>query len=266
VAQGLARACERMTEVAVAALHERDPARLWPRVAEELPAVLGAEALIYKLDEWNETTGTLGLSPCLAPELADLGEEETALLRAGFPLAGHYASRTDRAPVTARRAAGRAWAPSDTARLLDDLLDVDHVMGIPLPDSGQPVTGCLLYRAGRDFTDDELRVAERTQPLLAGIEAQRQLLLRVVGPSAAEVGLTPRESTVLVLLSQALTARAIGRRLGISERTVHKHVANVYRKLGTHDRLGTVLRAQELGLIPAPGPPDGPGAGARRRS
>ncbi|MGW3069074.1 response regulator transcription factor [Streptomyces sp. NPDC001130] len=45
------------------------------------------------------------------------------------------------------------------------------------------------------------------------------------------------------------------RRLGISVRTVHKHVENIYRKLGTRDRLGTVLRAQRLGLVPAPGPP-----------
>lgn len=71
-------------------------------------------------------------------------------------------------------------------------------------------------------------------------------------PGGDDVGLTPRESTVLLLLGDALTAAAMGRRLGISERTVHKHVANVYRKLGTHDRLGTVLRAQQLGLVPAP--------------
>lgn len=43
---------------------------------------------------------------------------------------------------------------------------------------------------------------------------------------------------------------SIGRRLGISERTVHKHIANVYRKLGTRDRVSTVLRAQRLGLVP----------------
>ncbi|WP_405641349.1 response regulator transcription factor [Streptomyces sp. NBC_00019] len=208
--------------------------------------------LIYKLDDWSESGGTLGLSPGVAPEFDALGDEAMGLLRAGYPLAERYEASPDRAPVTARRAAGREWSASPTARLLDDIMDVDHALGIPLPQSRAPITGCIVYRSGRDFTDEEVVVAGRLQPLLAGIEQQRQLLQRVVVPSGDDVGLTPRESTVLLLLGDALTAAAMGRRLGISERTVHKHVANVYRKLGTHDRLGTVLRAQRLGLVPTP--------------
>ncbi|MDH6611830.1 DNA-binding CsgD family transcriptional regulator [Streptomyces sp. SAI-208] len=148
--------------------------------------------------------------------------------------------------------AGRSWPGSPTARLLGDLLDVDHVLGIPLPGSTTPVTGCMVYRSGRDFSDGELRLAEQMQPLLAAVEQQRQLLQRLGAPSeeAADVALTPRETTVLVLLGDALTALSIGRRLGISERTVHKHIANIYRKLGTHDRVSTVLQAQRLGLVP----------------
>ena len=257
MAQGLGGPYERMLSVAVAALHERDPDLLWPLVAAALPELCGGEALIYKLDDWNEDGGTLGLSADAAPEFGGLGEEAMGLLRAGYPFAGHYAALPDRAPVTARTAAGLAWGSSRTARLLDDLLDVDHVLGIPLPESGSPITGCLVYRSGRDFTEDTVRVAGQLQPLLSGIEQQRQLLerwRRTVTPDAgtAEAGLTPRETTVLLLLTDALTAAAMGRRLGISERTVHKHVANIYRKLGTHDRLGTVLRAQQLGLVPTP--------------
>ena len=252
VAQGLGGAYERMLAVAVAALHERDPGRLWPLVASALPDLIGAEVLIYKLDDWSESGGTIGLSPGVAPEFDALGDEAMGLLRAGYPFAQRYEASPDRAPVTARRAAGREWSASPTARLLDDIMDVDHALGIPLPQSRAPITGCIVYRSGRDFTEEEVVVAGRLQPLLAGIEQQRQLLQRVVVPSGDEVGLTPRESTVLLLLGDALTAAAMGRRLGISERTVHKHVANVYRKLGTHDRLGTVLRAQRLGLVPTP--------------
>ena len=245
-------AYERVLAVAVAALHERDPERLWPLLAAELPVLCGGDALIYKLDNWDESEGTLGLSPEVTGEFTALGDEDTALLRAGYPLARHYADRPDRAPVTARRVAGRSWSGSPTARLLDDLLDVDHVLGVPLPRSTTPVTGCMVYRSGRDFTDDELRLAEQLQPLLAAVEQQRQLLRRLEAPSeeAADVALTPRETTVLLLLGDALTAVSIGRRLGISERTVHKHIANIYRKLGTHDRVSTVLHAQRLGLVP----------------
>ncbi|MFI0544123.1 response regulator transcription factor [Streptomyces sp. WSLK1-3] len=245
-------AYERMLSVALAALHERDPERLWPLLAAELPLLCGGDALIYKLDNWDEREGTLGLPPGADTGFGPLGDEETSLLRAGYPLAGHYAGRADRTPVTARRVAGRAWSGSPTAKLLDALLDVDHVLGIPLPRSTTPVTGCLVYRSGRDFSDDELRLAERLQPLLAAVDEQRQLLRRLHAPSeeAADLALTPRETTVLLLLGDALTALSIGRRLGISERTVHKHIANIYRKLGTHDRVSTVLHAQRLGLVP----------------
>ncbi|MEU7299688.1 LuxR C-terminal-related transcriptional regulator [Streptomyces sp. NPDC007206] len=259
----LERAYERMTAVAVAALHEREPARLWPMLAGALADLCGGEAVLHKLDDWSEDTGTIGAAPdAVAAELERLGEADLALLRGGYPLAQHYASGTDRTPVTARRAAGRGWPDSATARLLDAALGVDHVLGVPLPESTTPITGCLVYRTGTDFTDDHLAMAERAQPLLAAVERQRQLLQewrRQLGGGtapderAADCALTPRETTVLLLLGEALTADAIGRRLGISVRTVHKHVENIYRKLGTRDRLGTVLRAQQLGLVPSSG-------------
>ncbi|MXM64308.1 HTH domain-containing protein [Streptomyces sp. HUCO-GS316] len=248
-----------MVTVAVAALHERDPAHLWPLVSAALPEVCGGEALIYKLDDWSERGGTVGVSPGAAAEFARLGEESLGLLRAGFPFARHYAAGDDRTPVTARHAAGPGWSASPTARLIDEVIDADHVLAVPLPQSSAPITGCLVYRSGEDFTDDHLRIAQQVQPLLAAVEQQRLLLerwQRVAGPAATQdAALTSREKTVLLLLTDALTAAAIGRRLGISDRTVHKHIEKIYRKLGTRDRISTVLRAQQLGLVPTPSPP-----------
>jgi DNA-binding CsgD family transcriptional regulator len=281
-------AYERMLSLAVAALHERDPDQMWPLVAGTLPGLCGGESLIYKLGEWDGTEGEIGLPAALPPE--SLGVDALTLLREGYPFAQHYGTGADRTPVTAHRAAGRAWSASPTADMLGRVMDADHVLGIPLPRPAAPVTGCLLYRPGADFTEDELRLAEQIQPLLAAVEEQRRLLGRwratTVGgeqptdaggrPSrttahgdpataygdrsptpedlTAECRLTPREVTVLLLLAEALTADAIGRRLGISPRTVHKHVENLYRKLGTRDRVDTVLRAQRLGLLPVPAP------------
>ncbi|MFI5688785.1 LuxR C-terminal-related transcriptional regulator [Streptomyces sp. NPDC051636] len=259
VAQGLGGAYERMLSVAVAALHEREPERLWPLMASALPGLCGGETLIYKLDDWSESKGTVGMSPGVAAAFDRRGDEALGLLRAGYPFAHHYAADDDRTPVTARRAAGRAWQSSPTARLIADTMGVDHVLGLPLSRSAAPVTGCLVYRSGSDFTDDHVRLAQRLQPLLAAVDQQRQLLERwrataVTPREPPEAGaLTPRETTVLLLLTDALTAAAIGRRLGISSRTVHKHVENIYRKLGTRDRISTVLRAQQLGLVATPG-------------
>ncbi len=65
------------------------------------------------------------------------------------------------------------------------------------------------------------------------------------GPDAArDIQLTPRELAVLALLAEGLTAASIGRRLMITERTVHKHLQHSYTKLG-------VLHAQHIGLLPA---------------
>jgi DNA-binding NarL/FixJ family response regulator len=66
-------------------------------------------------------------------------------------------------------------------------------------------------------------------------------------------GVTGRERAVLTLLVGGLTANAIAHRLGTSPRTVHKHLENLYRKLGASDRLTAVLRAQRLGLLPGAG-------------
>ncbi|MEU9451977.1 LuxR C-terminal-related transcriptional regulator [Streptomyces sp. NPDC048277] len=258
---GLDRAYERLTELAVAALHEREPERLWPLLADALTGLCGGETLIYKLDDWSEGKGTLGMVPAAAAELGRLDDEALGVLRSGYPFAHHYAAGLGRTPVTARRLADRAWPTSRTARVLGTALDLNQVLALPLPGTVAPITGCLVYRSGTDFSDDHVRIAERAQPLLAAVEQQRQLLERWRRSTAAaeepeeraaDRALTPRELTVLLLLTDALTADAIGRRLGISVRTVHKHVENIYRKLGTRDRLSTVLRAQRLGLVAAP--------------
>lgn len=82
--------------------------------------------------------------------------------------------------------------------------------------------------------------------------------------------LTRREREVLAQLATGSTAAGIGRRLQISERTVHKHLENVYAKLEVHDRLGAVLRAVDLGLLARPlagegrDRADGAGLGPRR--
>jgi DNA-binding CsgD family transcriptional regulator len=47
---------------------------------------------------------------------------------------------------------------------------------------------------------------------------------------------------------QGLSAREIGERLFIGERTAEMHIANAYRKLGVASRVELVRRAVELGL------------------
>ena len=67
--------------------------------------------------------------------------------------------------------------------------------------------------------------------------------------SEMQTFLTPREREVLDKLAEGLTMQQIGRRLGISPRTVETHVAKLYRKLEVHTRVQAVARAASLGLI-----------------
>ena len=48
--------------------------------------------------------------------------------------------------------------------------------------------------------------------------------------------LTPRELDVLRLVAQGLSNPGIAHRIGLSEHTVHRHLANILRKLGLSSR------------------------------
>jgi DNA-binding CsgD family transcriptional regulator len=155
--------------------------------------------------------------------------------------------------------------------------------------SGKRGRTWVLQRDGRDFSDAELDTARRLQDLLVLLDSAAQRLAGhgssssakvergpAVDPSggaldrldvcgqdkaAAEVAMSPglaatephvltdREVQVLSLAADGLTAGAIGRVLGISSRTVSKHLDHVYGKLGSRGRLLAVRRAEMLGLL-----------------
>lgn len=140
--------------------------------------------------------------------------------------------------------------PAGVVVLLDDVHHADE-SSIALLDHlvwrgpRTPVVLVLAHDPDRSPTAllDVLAEAERRQDvdLIAPV-------VRLAG--GGEHRLTQRELTVLGLLAEGLTADAIARRLDISPRTVHRHLQHLYRKLGTTDRLATVLRAKAVGLLP----------------
>jgi DNA-binding NarL/FixJ family response regulator len=72
---------------------------------------------------------------------------------------------------------------------------------------------------------------------------------RPAGAQAAVERLTERELEVLRLAAQGDTNRAIGHKLGISDRTVQGHLANIFGKLGVSTRTEAVLLAMKQGWI-----------------
>jgi DNA-binding NarL/FixJ family response regulator len=67
--------------------------------------------------------------------------------------------------------------------------------------------------------------------------------------SRAATGLTAREIEVIRLLARGETNRAIARTLDISERTVDRHVANIFTKLDVPSRAAATAYAYEHGLV-----------------
>lgn len=66
--------------------------------------------------------------------------------------------------------------------------------------------------------------------------------------------LTDTELKVLELLSQGLSNKEISKRSGIAVTTTKWHLKNIFGKLSATNRVGAVLRAQELQLLSVAGP------------
>ena len=61
--------------------------------------------------------------------------------------------------------------------------------------------------------------------------------------------LTARETEVLVLIAGGLSNGEIAERLVVSEHTVHRHMANIYARLGVSSRAAAVAIAAERRLL-----------------
>jgi DNA-binding CsgD family transcriptional regulator len=64
-----------------------------------------------------------------------------------------------------------------------------------------------------------------------------------------ELGITPREHEILLLIAEGLSNREIGERLFVSENTVKTHSSRLFDKLGVNRRVQAVQKGRELGLL-----------------
>jgi len=223
LAQGEARAAEAMLRRALA--ETKEPlrrARLLPAYVEillESGDTAAADAACEELTGIAETWGGRVLQTLAAQARG------ATLLAAGD---------AERALALLRRACGE-WdavdAPYDCARLR-----------------------VLLARACAAIGDGEgaeleLSAARSTFERLGAASDLARLRERETGPSPSDAhGLTPRELEVLGWIATGRTNKAIAETLSISEKTVARHVANIYAKLGLSSRAAATAYAYEHGL------------------
>jgi DNA-binding CsgD family transcriptional regulator len=78
---------------------------------------------------------------------------------------------------------------------------------------------------------------------------------RAARPTSGTSVLTRRESEILALVAEGKTNRAIAEKLVLSEKTVARHVANIFAKIDVDTRAGAAAWAVRSGLASSPGSP-----------
>ena len=164
---------------------------------------------------------------------------DTAAVRAEAAHAEGELTLAERRPESALpilRRAARAWrqlnAPYETARV-----------------------SIAIATACRALSDEEaaLLELESARSVFAELGARPDLerveVMIDPGPAAHAHGLTSRELEVLRLVASGKTNRAIAAELYLSERTVHRHVTNIFGKLGVGSRTAAVAYAIEHHLF-----------------
>lgn len=206
-------------------------------------------------DAWSAIAGALEAGPppsrwrCLGPavEIALAGRRLTA----ATALADELTAVAERTPGSLFRAA----APAARGRI--DLAD------------GRPAAAVVALReAVRTYTDLGVpHEAAQVQALLAeacaaagvptdaeaaasaAAEARRRLGLLPSPHRTTSGTLTAREREVLRLVADGASNHDVAEQLTLSDKTVGRHLANVYAKLGVTSRTAAVARAREQRLI-----------------
>jgi DNA-binding CsgD family transcriptional regulator len=109
---------------------------------------------------------------------------------------------------------------------------------------------CCRAMGDREGADLELRAARAefetlgARPDLAGLGPAGGK-----EPAARPLGLTPRELEVLRLVATGKSNKAIANALFLSERTIERHVANIFRKLDVPSRTAATAEAYRHALL-----------------
>lgn len=193
--------------------------------------------LLRAVVEIEVAAGDLGAARRALAELRTLGASSPTPMFAALVAFAESQVRLAEGDATSAlvsaRAAAEAWrvlgAPYEAARS-------SVLVGRALHAVGEAASARAEFDAARSVfvgLGADPALAE-----LAGLTGERR-----TGP------LTDRELEVLRLVSTGLTNRAIGARLSLSEKTVARHLSNIFGKLGLSSRAAATAYAYENGLV-----------------
>jgi DNA-binding CsgD family transcriptional regulator len=105
-----------------------------------------------------------------------------------------------------------------------------------------------LARAHRASGDTDQAAAEEATAVAIYERLGARADLDRLAPRSLPGGLTPREAEVLACISSGASNREVAERLVISEKTVSRHLANIFSKAGVSTRTAAAAWAREHGL------------------
>jgi DNA-binding CsgD family transcriptional regulator len=162
---------------------------------------------------------------------------------------------------------GRAYRITDVAsqeefrslaiyREFYGIIGVEYQMAFTLPHSPDRILGVALSRRYEDYTDAERDFVNRARPFLIqvyrnAVEFERARTHH--GSNGAALvyslqakGLTTREAEVVRYVALGRSNRDTAAALGISERTIGKHLERAFKKLGVANRSAASALVWEL--------------------
>lgn len=180
-----------------------------------------------------------------------------------FPLFAAYADQNPLIERYRQTQDGRAYRISDlvtqdefhSRQIYTEVyahLGVEAQMAICLPSEQGHVFGIALSRS-YDYTDDERDLLNEARPFLIQayrtaleMETLRDAASGLQADTAADdlraAGLTHREQEVLQLVATGRSNQETADELGLSVRTVQKHLERAFRKLGVRSRTEAAVR------------------------
>jgi DNA-binding CsgD family transcriptional regulator len=212
------------------------------RATDETTSLFARPRLLAPLVDIMLAAGSTDAARLAADEMARIADE------VGAPLLAAMARRADgavllaegdpRAALAALRASWTAWqeldAPYEAAR-------TRVLIGVACRELGDVEAASMELDAAR----------ERFEALGALPDVDRVDALQPRAQSSAG-GLTAREVEVLRLVAAGRTNRAVATELVISEKTVARHLSNIFDKLDLSSRAAATAWAYQHGLV---GPP-----------
>ena len=224
-------------EVAIAALSLQPGTDPLHSVLPALRTSLGADAAGYYEHVPYGWTTTVHVSPNEIWRKLPFTQAPTRVAARLHPGIRHLLATATSAPFAITDIVSeRDWRNSELGTLMWPEWGRNHQLLVPVPTSGYD--HCrrvwVLGRVDRKFTDHERELCAKLQQILVVITRRRAAAQ--TGVRQALLGLTRREQSIITMVGRGDDADQIADQLGISRRTVEKHLEHAYRKLDVHNK------------------------------